>query len=73
MAKLAYKKIATGPAGPTKVAIDNSIIHNEGIMWVENGCLHVGFSIIIGETGKGLFKDVKSVKLREEPDHHRYL
>ena len=64
VAKLAYKKIATGPTGPTKVAIDNSIIHNEGIMWVENGCLRVGFHHY-GETGKGLFKDVKSVKLKK--------
>lgn len=64
VAKLAYKKIAMGPVGPTKVAIDNSIIHNEGIMWVENGCLRVGFHHY-GETGKGLFKDVKSVKLKK--------
>ena len=64
VAKLAYKKIATGPVGPTKVAIDNSIIHNEGIMWVENGCLRVGFHHY-GETGVGLFKDVKSVKLKK--------
>ena len=64
VAKLAYKKIATGPTGPTKVAIDNSIIHNEGIMWVENGCLRVGFHHY-GETGVGLFKDVKSVKLKK--------
>ena len=64
VAKLAYKKIATGPTGPTKVAIDNSIIHNEGIRWVENGCLRVGFHHY-GETGKGLFKDVKSVKLKK--------
>ena len=64
VAKLAYKKIATGPTGPTKVAIDNSIIHNEGIMWVENGCLRVGFHHY-GETGKGLFMDVKSVKLKK--------
>ena len=64
VAKLAYKKIATGPTGPTKVAIDNSIIHNEGIMWVENGCLRVGFHHY-GETGKGLFKHVKSVKLKK--------
>ena len=64
VAKLAYKKIATGPTGPTKVAIDNSIIHNGGIMWVENGCLRVGFHHY-GETGKGLFKDVKSVKLKK--------
>ena len=64
VAKLAYKKIATGPTGPTKVAIDNSIIHNEGIMWVEKGCLRVGFHHY-GETGKGLFKDVKSVKLKK--------
>lgn len=64
VAKLAYKKIATGPVGPTKVAIDNSIIHNEGIIWVENGCLRIGFHHY-GETGKGLFKDVKSVKLKK--------
>ena len=33
-------------------------------MWVENGCLRVGFHHY-GEAGKGLFKDVKSVKLKK--------
>ena len=64
VANLDYKKIATGPTGPTKVAIDNSLIHEEGYMWVENGCLRIGFHHY-GESGKGLFKDVKSVKLKK--------
>ena len=64
VANLDYKKIATGPTGPTKVAIDNSLIHEEGYMWVENGCLRIGFHHY-GDTGKGLFKDVKSVKLKK--------
>ena len=64
VANLAYKKIATGPVGPTKVAFDNSLIHEEGYSWKENGCLRIGFHHY-GETGKGLFKDVKSVKLKK--------
>ena len=64
VANLAYKKIATGPVGPTKVAFDNSLIHEEGYSWIENGCLRIGFHHY-GETGKGLFKDVKSVKLKK--------
>ena len=64
VANLDYKKIATGPTGPTKVAFDNSLIHEEGYMWVENGCLRIGFHHY-GDSGKGLFKDVKSVKLKK--------
>ena len=64
VANLAYKKIATGPVGPTKVAFDNSLIHEEGYSWIENGCLRIGFHHY-DETGKGLFKDVKSVKLKK--------
>ena len=62
VAKLAYKKIATGPAGPTKVGIDNSTISEH--MWTENGCIRVGFHHYDVD-GTGIFKDVKSVKLKK--------
>lgn len=64
VACLNHKAIGGGQAGPTIVPIDNSILHNEGIMWAENGCLRVGFHHY-GESGKGLFKDVTKVKLKK--------
>ena len=63
-AKLAYKKVSSGQAGPTKVALDTSIMHNEGIMWIENSCLRLAFHHY-GDDGKGIFQDVKSVKLKK--------
>ena len=62
VAKLAYKKISTGTAGPTKVAIDNSTITEH--MWKENGCLRLAFHSY-GTDGTGIFKDVTSVKLKK--------
>lgn len=65
VAKLAYKKVDTGgTTGPTKVALDTSVMHNEGIMWIENSCLRLAFHHY-GESGKGIFQDVKSVKLKK--------
>lgn len=64
VAKLAYKKISGGQTGPTKVALDTSVMHNEGIMWIENSCLRLAFHHY-GADGKGIFQDVKSVKLKK--------
>ena len=61
---LLYKKISTGPVGPTVVGIDKSLFGQEGITWIENGCIRIAFHHY-GEGGKGLFKDVASVKLKK--------
>lgn len=64
VACLNHKAIGGGQTGPTIVPIDNSILHNEGIMWAEGNSLRVGFHHY-GESGKGLFKDVTKVKLKK--------
>lgn len=64
VANLLYKKISTGPVGPTVVGIDNSLVGQEGITWIENGCIRIAFHHY-GEGGKGLFKDAASVKLKK--------
>lgn len=62
VANLLYKKISTGPTGPTVVGIDNSTIAEH--TWIENGCIRIAFHSY-GETGTGIFKDVASVKLKK--------
>lgn len=64
VANLLYKKISTGPAGPTVIGIDNSLFGQEGITWLENGCIRLAFHHY-GADGKGLFKDAASVKLKK--------
>lgn len=60
---LDFKKIETGPAGPTVVPL-NTNYGDEGITWVENGCVRLAFHHY-GDGGKGIFKDAESVKLKK--------
>lgn len=62
-ATLNFKKIETGASGPTVVPL-NTNYGDEGISWVENGCVRLGFHHY-GEGGKGIFKDAASVKLKK--------
>ena len=62
VANLLFKKISTGPVGPTVVAIDNTTIADH--TWTENGCIRIGFHHY-GDTGTGIFKDAASVKLKK--------
>lgn len=62
VANLLYKKISTGPEGPTVVGIDNATIPEH--TWIENGCIRIGFHHY-GDGGTGIFKDAASVKLKK--------
>ncbi len=60
-ANLVQKSIFGGTTGPVEVDIDNSIIEDN--MWVENGCIRVGFWHY-GGSGKGIFKNASKVNLK---------
>lgn len=64
VAKLNYKKISGGQTGPTVVPLTDNY-SDEGITWVENGCVRLAFHHY-GEGGKGIFKDAAAVKLRKD-------
>lgn len=64
VATLDFKKIETGQSGPIVVPL-NSNYGDEGISWIENGCVRLGFHHY-GEGGNGIFKDVNSVKLKKD-------
>lgn len=64
VAKLKYKQISGGQTGPTVVPL-NSNYGDEGITWIENGCVRLAFHHY-GEGGNGIFKDAASVKLKKD-------
>lgn len=64
VAKLNYKQISGGQTGPTVVPL-NTNYSDEGVTWVENDCVRLAFHHY-GEGGKGIFKDVKSVRLKKD-------
>lgn len=61
--KLKYKQISGGQTGPTVVPL-NTNYGDEGITWVENGCVRLAFHHY-GDGGIGIFKDAASVKLKK--------
>ena len=61
-ATLNFKKIETGATGPTVVPLNNNY-GDEGISWTENGCVRL--ALYHSWSGKGLFKDPASVKLKK--------
>lgn len=64
VAKLKYKQISGGQTGPTVVPL-NSNYGDEGITWIENGCVRLAFHHY-GEGGNGIFKDAAGVKLKKD-------
>ena len=62
VATLNFKKIETGATGPTVVPL-NTNYGDEGISWTENGCVRL--ALYHSWSGKGLFKDPASVKLKK--------
>ena len=64
VAKLKYKQISGGQTGPTVVPL-NSNYGDEGITWIENGCVRLAFHHY-GEGGNGIFKDASGVKLKKD-------
>lgn len=60
VANLKYKPVASS-TGPKVVALDQSKISEH--IWTENGALRLAFHSY-GSTGKGIFKDAQSVKLK---------
>lgn len=64
VAHLDYKKIGGAVTGPTEVPL-NTNYSDEGITWIENGCVRLAFHHY-GDGGKGIFKDVAKVRLRKD-------
>lgn len=64
VAHLDYKKIGGAGTGPTEVPL-NTNYSDEGITWIENGCVRLAFHHY-GEGGKGIFKDAAKVRLRKD-------
>lgn len=64
VAHLDYKKIGGAVTGPTEVPL-NTNYSDEGITWIENGCVRLAFHHY-GEGGKGIFKDAAKVRLRKD-------
>lgn len=64
VAKLKYKQISGGQTGPTVVPL-NGNYGDEGITWIENGCVRLAFHHY-GEGGNGIFKDAAGVKLKKD-------
>lgn len=63
VACLNHKAIGGGQTGPTIVGIDATKIPSK--MWVENGCLRLGFWHY-GTSGSGIFKDeIGKIKLKK--------
>ena len=63
VACLNHKAIGGGQTGPTIVGIDATKIPSK--MWVENGCLRLGFWHY-GASGSGIFKDkIGKIKLKK--------
>lgn len=64
VAKLNYKKISGEVSGPTVVPLTSNY-SDEGITWIEKGCVRLAFHHY-GDGGKGIFKDAASVKLKKD-------
>jgi len=63
VACLNHKPLSSGQTGPTVVGIDASKISDK--LWVENGCLRLGFWHY-GASGSGIFKDdITKIKLKK--------
>ena len=64
VANLNYKQISAGQTGPTVVPLTANY-SDEGITWVENGCVRLAFHHY-GDGGTGIFKDASGVKLKKD-------